>query len=205
MRDLLRDEDGENRAVRTFLMQWGLPGLTVGAMAQHMNRSGWPFEYWPDFARKVDNAGQHLTKAGAQIWIRHLFSLEGAELAAGAAAGGEHKDVAEGPVSLKEAVEQAMCDIIKFGGKIHWSGPSSTAPAAGTEKDAERLDWRSLGYVEGTTVRQKVSTTRYDYAVITCVHENGALDVVFEEKTYGWSARHCTPVAAIGAHTGKPA
>jgi hypothetical protein len=82
IRDLV-DEEGENRAVRTFLMQYGLPGLTVGAMAQHMNRSGWPYEYWPDFARQVDNAGQHLTKAGAQIWIRHLFSLEGSAPAAG--------------------------------------------------------------------------------------------------------------------------
>ena len=75
MRDLV-DDEGENRAVRTFLMQYGVPGLTVAAMAQHMRRSGWGSEYWPPFARKVDNAGQHLTKAGAQIWLRHLFALE---------------------------------------------------------------------------------------------------------------------------------
>lgn len=73
--DLL-DEDGENRALRSFLMQYGLPGLTVAAMAQHMRRSGWESEYWPTFARQVDNAGQHLTKAGAQIWIRHLLAME---------------------------------------------------------------------------------------------------------------------------------
>lgn len=75
-RNDLLDEDGENRALRSFLMQYGLPGLTVAAMAQHMRRSGWESEYWPDFARRVDNAGQHLTKAGAQIWIRHLLAME---------------------------------------------------------------------------------------------------------------------------------
>jgi hypothetical protein len=74
--DLL-DDDGENRAVRSFLMQYSCDrAITVAAMGQHMNRSGWPSEYWPPFARSVDSAGQHLTKAGAQIWIRHLISLE---------------------------------------------------------------------------------------------------------------------------------
>jgi hypothetical protein len=53
--------------------------ITVAAMGQHMNRSGWPSEYWPPFARSVDSAGQHLTKAGAQLWIRHLISLEAAQ------------------------------------------------------------------------------------------------------------------------------
>lgn len=73
-RDLL-DEDGENRAVRTFLMQYGAPGLTIGAMRSHMTRSGWGEEVIPPFARSAYSA-EHLTKAGAQIWIRHLFSLE---------------------------------------------------------------------------------------------------------------------------------
>lgn len=74
-RDLL-DADGENRAVRSFLMQYGVPSLTVAAMGRHMSRSGWSSKYWPDFARQADNAAEHLTKAGAQIWIRYLFSLE---------------------------------------------------------------------------------------------------------------------------------
>lgn len=83
IRDLL-DSDGENRAVRTFLMQYSCDrATTVAAMGQHMNRSGWPSEYWPPFARNADNAGSHLTKAGAQLWIRHLFSLESAAPTAG--------------------------------------------------------------------------------------------------------------------------
>ena len=80
-RELL-DDDGENRAVRTFLMLYGgADSVTVAQMGQHMNRSGWPSEYWPDFARQVDNAAKHLTKAGAQIWIRHLFDMEPARAA----------------------------------------------------------------------------------------------------------------------------
>lgn len=74
-RDLL-DEDGENRALRTFLMQYGLPGLTVGAMRDHMKRSGWGGEYWPFFV-SASNRDSHLTKAGAQFWIRHLLGMEG--------------------------------------------------------------------------------------------------------------------------------
>lgn len=74
-RDLM-DSDGENRALRTFLMQYGLPGLTVNAMRQHMKRSGWGIEYLPDFAKF--GGVEHLTKAGAQIWIRHLLSMEAA-------------------------------------------------------------------------------------------------------------------------------
>ena len=76
MSNELLDTDGENNAVRAFLMQWGLPGLTVGAMRKHMDRSGWPLQYCPEFARTGGADGEHLTKAGAQIWIRHLFSLE---------------------------------------------------------------------------------------------------------------------------------
>jgi hypothetical protein len=76
MRDLLA-EDGENRALRTFLMQYSCDrSVSVATMAQHMSRSGWSAEYWPHFARQVDNAGKHLTKAGAQLWIRHLLNME---------------------------------------------------------------------------------------------------------------------------------
>jgi len=72
----LLDKDGENRALRTFLLQYGLPGLTVGAMAEHMSRSGWDYRYWPGFVRGPAPHAAHLTKAGAQIWIRHLISME---------------------------------------------------------------------------------------------------------------------------------
>lgn len=74
LRDLL-EEDGENRALRSFLMQYGLPGLTAGAMRDHMKRSGWGAEYWPFFV-SASNRDTHLTKGGAQVWIRHLLAME---------------------------------------------------------------------------------------------------------------------------------
>jgi hypothetical protein len=68
----ITDEEGENLAVRCFLMQYGTPGLTVGTMKRHMRLCGYPL--WPEWAEDQD--GQHLTKAGAQLWIRYLFALE---------------------------------------------------------------------------------------------------------------------------------
>lgn len=77
MRDELVDEEGENLAVRSFLMLYsGADGVTIGRMRKHMDRSGWPLQYCPDFARLGDRDGEHLAKAGAQIWIRHLFNME---------------------------------------------------------------------------------------------------------------------------------
>ena len=73
MADLL-DEDGENRAVRMFLALYGgASGVTVGAMRKHLTFAGHP--YWPEWAAQEAEQA-HLTKAGAQLWIRHLFSLE---------------------------------------------------------------------------------------------------------------------------------
>jgi hypothetical protein len=69
----MQDVDGENKAVRSFLMLYGQPGLTVGQMKKHMNRSG--FKAWPAWVG-AEPDGAHLTKAGAQLWIRHLFALE---------------------------------------------------------------------------------------------------------------------------------
>jgi hypothetical protein len=67
-RELL-DEDGENLAVRAFLMLYGTPGLSALKMKKHMIASGHP--YFPDWVDDV-----HLTKAGAQLWLRQLFALE---------------------------------------------------------------------------------------------------------------------------------
>lgn len=69
-RELL-DDDGENRAVRAFLMLYGSPGLTSVKMAAHMRAMG--FDFVPDW---VDQAPGHLTKGGAQAWLRLLFGLE---------------------------------------------------------------------------------------------------------------------------------
>lgn len=70
MPDLV-DEEGENQAVRCFLMIYGNHNLTVKDMKYHLSMSGFP--YWPDWTA---DAPGHLTKAGAQLWLRHLFALE---------------------------------------------------------------------------------------------------------------------------------
>lgn len=72
MRDLL-DADGENRAVRAFLLQYqGNPQTTTRLMRDHLHLSGFT-NCWPAWA---DVGSTHLTKAGAQLWLRHLFDLE---------------------------------------------------------------------------------------------------------------------------------
>lgn len=70
-RDELLDDDGENRAVRAFLMLYGQQGVTAASMRCHMESMGYP--YWPDW---VDEQPGHLTKGGAQLWLRLLFDLE---------------------------------------------------------------------------------------------------------------------------------
>jgi len=73
--DDLLDTDGENRAVRMFLAIYGTSSLTIQAMKQHLEYCGYP--YWPEWADKYqDSDTTHLTKLGAQNWIRHLFALE---------------------------------------------------------------------------------------------------------------------------------
>jgi hypothetical protein len=69
----VQDAEGENKAVRSFLMLYGQPGLTVGQMKKHMARSG--FTSWPTWV-DTEPYVAHLTKAGAQLWVRHLFALE---------------------------------------------------------------------------------------------------------------------------------
>lgn len=70
VRDLL-DSDGENRAVRAFLMLYGCGNPTAKQMAEHMRLSG--FNFVPDW---VERSPGHLTKGGAQLWLRMLFALE---------------------------------------------------------------------------------------------------------------------------------
>jgi hypothetical protein len=73
MTDLIDPEDGENRAVRSFLALYGCAGgIDCGQMVRHMKNSG--FNVVPDWA--ASNPRQHLTKAGAQLWLRMLFALE---------------------------------------------------------------------------------------------------------------------------------
>ena len=72
MRELL-DDDGENQAVRCFLMAYGVQSITVAKMRTHLGMCGYPL--WPVWA-EAPTAQGHLTKAGAQSWLRHLFALE---------------------------------------------------------------------------------------------------------------------------------
>lgn len=75
MAEALIDElDGENLAVRGFLVFYGgACGVTLGSMKAHMTAYGFP--HWPSWVD--DNpCGTHLTKGGAQSWLRHLFDLE---------------------------------------------------------------------------------------------------------------------------------
>ena len=70
----LLDEDGENRAVRAFLMHYGAPGLSVRQMRSNMKAAGWD-GCWPEWVTQI-HEGAHLTKGGAQSWLRHLFAME---------------------------------------------------------------------------------------------------------------------------------
>lgn len=70
----LLDTDGENKAVRYFLLHWQTPRITIGAMCQSLELSGFGAEFWPDFADPFSKS--HLTKAAAQAWLRHLFDIE---------------------------------------------------------------------------------------------------------------------------------
>lgn len=68
----LMDTDGENRAVRWFLALYsGTNSPTIEQMRKHLDACGFPL--WPAWAQFESG---HLTKGGAQDWLRHLFSLE---------------------------------------------------------------------------------------------------------------------------------
>ena len=71
MKLALVDDEGENQAVRMFLALYGSQaGITTKQMRQHLEMAGFDGA-WPEWADKE----RHLTKAGAQLWIRHLFAL----------------------------------------------------------------------------------------------------------------------------------
>lgn len=70
--ELVDPDDGENRAVRYFLMMYGGQTCTIEGMRKHLQLSGFP--YWPEWAERDG----HLTKGGAQAWIRYLIGLESA-------------------------------------------------------------------------------------------------------------------------------
>jgi hypothetical protein len=66
------DDEGENQAVRMFLALYGGQyGITAEQMRKHLKMAGFD-NAWPEWANSHNG---HLTKAGAQLWIRHLFAL----------------------------------------------------------------------------------------------------------------------------------
>ena len=66
------DDEGENQAVRMFLALYGGQyGITAEQMRKHLKMAGFDGA-WPEWANSHNG---HLTKAGAQLWIRHLFAL----------------------------------------------------------------------------------------------------------------------------------
>ena len=71
----LLDDDGENKAVRWFLACYGGGGnKTIGTMKLHLEMSGFS-GCWPEWCN-TEHPSQHLTKGGAQLWLRYLFDLE---------------------------------------------------------------------------------------------------------------------------------
>lgn len=70
----LLDAEGENRALCTFLLLYGSgSSVSIAEMRKHMKRYGWD-GCWPAWV--AFPADGHITKSGAQLWIRHLISLE---------------------------------------------------------------------------------------------------------------------------------
>lgn len=73
----LVDGEGENQAVRAFLMLYGSPDkraqVKLTAMKAFLTSMGFDGA-WPDWAE--DESIICLTKSGAQLWLRYLFDLE---------------------------------------------------------------------------------------------------------------------------------
>lgn len=70
----LVSSDGENQAVRCFLLHYQNPGVSIGALRNALRRSGFD-GFWPEWVNGTETS-ESITKAGAQLWIRHLFELE---------------------------------------------------------------------------------------------------------------------------------
>lgn len=99
-RELL-DDDGENRAVRTFLQLYGgANNPTVAGMKSHLKNSGFD-GCWPEWVSSLSGGG-HLTTGGAQDWLRYLFGLERDAQ--------QEKDAARW-VEIGKAVERACRDL----------------------------------------------------------------------------------------------
>jgi len=74
MAEKIIDEDGENQAIRAFLTLYGNNTVTVEQMGNHMIRSGYA-EWCPGWITDKHEQG-HLSKGGAQDWLRFMFTKE---------------------------------------------------------------------------------------------------------------------------------
>lgn len=123
------DDDGENRAVRCFLMLYGQHGVTAQSMKAHMVASGHP--YWPDW---VDEAPGHLTKGGAQLWLRLLFALEPALTAPTQVQGQEHACMwaLDGAGNLYRRYSEPQCAPTESQGASTGAAPACQGANCGT-------------------------------------------------------------------------
>lgn len=147
IRNILMD-DGENQAVRTFLQLYGCTNSpTVEQMKEHLDSSGFD-GCWPAWVNDPDNAG-HLTKGGAQDWIRHLFSLEPQQAqTAPVVPEGLRLPLPEplhsiGKKWIAYAQEDGDNNDIAFAiwSALHELSAAPSAPAPEPSEDAKLLDW----------------------------------------------------------------
>lgn len=147
--ETLLDSDGENRAVRSFLMAYSCDrALSIGDMANHMRRSGWS-GHWPDWVSISEKS--HLTKAGAQLWIRHLFDMEAMSAVIDPTASAKLLDtiierLAEGTSADRDL--NLMIELWRTKGRVH---PGKAANYTGDFDEALRLFPRIKGrtiYIE---------------------------------------------------------
>jgi hypothetical protein len=132
-RDLL-DEEGENLAVRAFLLYYGggNAACPIISMRAHLARSGFD-GCWPAWAAAPNSST--LTKSGAQLWLRHLFALEG------------RRSAAIGDGGLPELMEAfgTMENADEDGHTIGWVPGYTASQMRGYALDAIAADRRARG------------------------------------------------------------
>jgi hypothetical protein len=139
------DDEGENQAVRMFLALYGGQyGITAEQMRKHLKMAGFDGA-WPDWA---SNHNGHLTKAGAQLWIRHLFALE--------------QPAQQEPVArvFNKSISWRPCDIagLPAGTPLYTSPPAQRKPLTLGQK--QKL-WSSVGHKP--TLKDRVNA--YGFAI----------------------------------------
>ena len=145
MRQALVDEDGENKAVRWFLAAYLNPGMTIGGMKAHLKLSGYPL--WPEWAERC-HPSEHLTKGGAQLWIRHLFALEQQPADEPVAmVGSGFQLLWTGGASFAEHVQKHGIKV----GSLFYTRPQPTAP----QRSEDEKHWVGLTDEEVRDLRRR--------------------------------------------------